>query len=256
MPPPPAAASPPPPPPPPAPAPEEQKKLDELLKEQERQAEEQRKLEERKAEEQRQEEHRREEEERKQAELKKKQDEERRRKEAELKKKQEEKKRKEAEAKKKFDAEKISALLNKIPDKGRRRPSVPLDEQAKTMNKGPGTGCAGGARPAASASELAILAQIIRSCVQSKWNILGGGESAQSAQVKIRLRFNPDGRLASAPQNHKSAKFAVLPGYTGQRAQGCASVRALPTAARQVRILEGHRNEFRSPRHVLAPNPQ
>ena len=41
-----------------------------------------------------------------------------------------------------------------------------------------------------SASEIAILAQIIRSCVQSKWNVLGGGEGAQQTVVKLRLRFN------------------------------------------------------------------
>jgi len=206
--------------PPPAPALEEQKQLEEMLKEQERQAEELKKLEEerrqveeekkkldeekkrleeetRKAEEKR----RQEEEERKQAELKRKQEEEKRRKEAELKKKREdEKRRKEAEAKKKFDAEKISALLNKMPDKGAPRPSVPLDEQAKSLNKGPVLGAPEGRDQQLSASELAILAQIIKSCVQSKWNVLGGGESAQNTQVKLRLRFNPDGTLASEPQ--------------------------------------------------------
>ena len=50
-----------------------------------------------------------------------------------------------------------------------------------------------------SASEIAIIGQIIKSCVQAKWNVLGGGESAQHTQVKVRLRFNPDGRLAAAP---------------------------------------------------------
>ena len=39
-----------------------------------------------------------------------------------------------------------------------------------------------------SASELAILAQIIRSCVQSKWNVLGGGEGGAAAPiVKLQL---------------------------------------------------------------------
>jgi colicin import membrane protein len=215
-----AAVPPEPAPVPPLPALEEQKKLEEMLKEQQRQAEEQKKLEEekrqveeekRKLEEEKkkleeetkkaEDKQRQEEEERKQAELKKKQEDEKRRKEAELKKKrEEEKRRKEAEAKKKFDAEKISALLNKMPDKGAPRPSVPLDEQAKTLNKGPVLGAPEGRDQQLSASELAILAQIIKSCVQSKWNVLGGGESAQNTQVKLRLRFNPDGRLAGEPQ--------------------------------------------------------
>jgi membrane protein involved in colicin uptake len=77
---------------------------------------------------------------------------------------------------------------------------VPLDEQAKTLNKGPVLGAPEGRDQQLSASELAILAQIIKSCVQSKWNVLGGGESAQNTQVKLRLRFNPDGRLAGEPQ--------------------------------------------------------
>jgi len=215
-----AAVPPEPAPVPPLPALEEQKKLEEMLKEQQRQAEEHKKLEEekrqveeekRKLEEEKkkleeetkkaEDKRRQEEDERKQAELIKKQEDEKRRKEAELKKKrEEEKRRKEAEAKKKFDAEKISALLNKMPDKGAPRPSVPLDEQAKTLNKGPVLGAPEGRDQQLSASELAILAQIIKSCVQSKWNVLGGGESAQNTQVKLRLRFNPDGRLAGEPQ--------------------------------------------------------
>src|SRR5262249_24185540 len=154
---------PPPAPIPPVPAPDEQKKLEELLKEQQRQAEEKKRAEEQK----------KIEEERKQAELKKQQDEAKRKKEAELKKKkEEERERKEAEAKKKVDAERIPALLNKIPDKGAPTPSVPLDQQAKA--KGPVLGAPEGRDKQISASEIAIIAQIIRSCVQSKWNVMGG----------------------------------------------------------------------------------
>jgi colicin import membrane protein len=238
---------------PPIPALEEQTKLDEMLKEQQRQAEEQqkkleeerrqveeekKKLEEekkrleeetRKAEEKR----RQEEEERRQAELKKKQEEEKRRREAELKKKrEEEKRRKEAEAKKKFDAEKISALLNKIPDKGAPRPSVPLDEQAKTLNKGPVLGAPEGRDQQLSASELAILAQIIKSCVQSKWNVLGGGESAQNTQVKLRLRFNPDGRLAGEPQvmNPQNTPYFLAVRDSALRAVQACEPYSLPPA--------------------------
>ena len=237
---------------PPVPALEEQKRLDELLKEQQRQAEEQqKKLEEerrqveeekKKLEEEKKrleeetkkaEEKRREEEERRQAELLKKQEEEKRRKEAELKKKrEEEKRRKEAEAKKKFDAEKISALLNKMPDKGAPRPSVPLDEQAKTLNKGPVLGAPEGRDQQLSASELAILAQIIKSCVQSKWNVLGGGESAQNTQVKLRLRFNPDGRLASEPQimNPQNTPYFLAVRDSALRAVQACEPYSLPPA--------------------------
>jgi colicin import membrane protein len=201
----PAAAAPPPPPPPPKEeakkeeppkevaavppppaavpfAPEEQKKLDDMLKEQERQAEEQRRAEEA----------------RKQAELKKKQEDAKKKREAELKKKrEEEKKRKEAEAKKNFDAEKIAALLNKTPDKGAPLPSSTPNEPTKA--KGPVLGAPEGRDRQISASEIAILVQIIRSCVQSKWNVMGGGEGAQHTVVKLRLRFNADGTLAGPP---------------------------------------------------------
>jgi len=246
-----AAVPPEPAPVPPLPALEEQKKLEEMLKEQQRQAEEQKKLEvekrqveeeKKKLEEEKkkleeetkkaEDKRRQEEDERKQAELKKQEDE-KRRKEAELKKKRdEEKRRKEAEAKKKFDAEKISALLNKMPDKGAPRPSVPLDEQAKTLNKGPVLGAPEGRDQQLSASELAILAQIIKSCVQSKWNVLGGGETAQNTQVKLRLRFNPDGRLASEPQimNPQNTPYFLAVRDSAVRAVQACEPYSLPPA--------------------------
>jgi colicin import membrane protein len=210
-----AAVPPPPPAPaaPPVPSPEDQKKFEEMLKEQQ-QAEERRKAEEQK---------RLEEEQRRQAELKKKQEEARKRA-AELKKKrEEEKKRKEAEAKKKqFDADKISALLNKMPDKGAPTPSVPLDQQAKA--KGPVLGAPEGRDKQLSASELAVLKQIIRSCVGPKWNVFGGGEEAQNTVVKIRVIFHPDGRLAAAPQvvNPQNTPFFLASAESALRAvQAC-----------------------------------
>ena len=215
-----AAAPPPPAAVPPVPAPEEQKKLDELLKEQERQAEEQKKIEEQK----------RREEERKQAELKKKLDEEKKRKEAELKKKrEEEKKRKEAEAKK-FDAEKMAALLNKIPDKGAPPSSSAPNEPNKA--KGPVLGAPEGRDQQLSASERALLAQIIRQCVQSKWNVMSGGESAQHTQIKMRLRFNPDGTLAAPPQimNPQSTPYFMAVSDSALRAVQACEPYSLPPA--------------------------
>jgi colicin import membrane protein len=218
-----AAVPPPPASAPPVPAPEEQKKLDDMLKEQERQAEELRKAEEQKRLE--------EEKQRKEAEAKKKRDEDRRKKLADLKKKREdEQKRKEAEAKKQFDAEKISALLNKIPDKGAPRPSVPLDEQAKSLNKGPVLGAPEGRDQKLSASELAVIGQIIRQCVQSKWNVQAGGESAQDMLVKLRLRFNPDGTLASEPivMNPQGTTFFLAFSEGAKRAAQACEPYSLP----------------------------
>jgi colicin import membrane protein len=234
-PPPPPEAAPPPPAIPPVPAPEEQKKLEELLKEQERQAEEQKKLEEQKRAEEEQkkaEEKKRLEEERKQAELKKKQEEEKRRKAAEAKKKkEEEKRRQEAEAKKKqFDAEKIAALLNKTPDKGAPASAPPPD--APTKNKGPALGAPEGRDQQLSASEMALLGQIIRNCVQPKWTILGGGEEAVRTEVKMRLRFHPDGRLAAPPQvtNMQNSAYFVAASDSAVRAVQQCEPFSLPPA--------------------------
>jgi colicin import membrane protein len=167
----------------------EQAKLEEQKREEQRKAEEQKKLDEQKQLE----------EARKQAELKKKLDEEKKRKQAELKKKaDEEKKRKEAEAKKKFDADNIAALLNKVPDKG--APPSDTAPEAPSKNKGPVLGAREGRDKELSASERAVLAQIIRSCVQAKWNLSGGGEDAMNTVIKLRLQFRPDGTLSALPQ--------------------------------------------------------
>ena len=235
--------------PPPVPALEEQKKLEEMLKEQARQAEEQKALEEekRKVEEEKkkleeekkkleeetkkaEEKRRQEEEERKLAELKKKQEEdkkkqeeEKRRKEAELKKKrEEERKRKEAEARKKFDAEKIAALLNKVPDRGAPPPAS--DPTDPTRRKGPSLGAPEGRDKELSVSELAVLQQIIKSCVQEKWNISGGGEDAMNTEIKLRLQFSPDGRFSAPPQvtnQQHTAYFLAASEGAMRAAQAC-----------------------------------
>ena len=217
---PPPAASP----PPPVPAPEEQKQLEDLLKQEERNVEQQRLEEEaRKAQEQKRiEEERRQEEERKQAELKKREAErkreaEKKRKEAELKKKREEAKKRE------FDASKIAALLNKTPDKGAPVASPEPPEQP-TTNKGPVLGAPEGRDRQLSASELAVLRQIISACVKEKWNVLAGGQSAQGAIVKLRMRFNPDGTLAAAPviMNPQSTPYFLAISDSAVRAvQAC-----------------------------------
>jgi colicin import membrane protein len=195
------AAVPPPPPaapePPPAPAPsfEEQKKLEELMREQERQAEEQRKAEEqKKLEEQK----RLEEEARKQAELKKKQEEAKKKKEAELKKKrEEEKKRKEAEAKK-FDAEKMAALLNKIPDKGAPPPSSEPTEPTK--NRGPALGAPEGRDKQLAASEVALLKATISRQLSPNWRLVAAGGGSDIPMVTLKWRLKPDGSLDGDPQ--------------------------------------------------------
>ncbi len=214
--PPPKAEAPPPPAAPPVPAPEEQKKLDDLVKQQEaeRQKEEEKKVEEAK----------KREEAKKAADAKRKADEKKKR-EAELKKKkEEERKRKEAEAKAKSKnfTEDMASLLNKIPDKG--APPPPSESTAPNAKKGPVLGAPEGKDKQLSASELAILAQIIKSCVQTKWTVMSGGEGAQATVVKVRLRFNPDGRLAAPPSimNPQNTPFFLAVSDSALRAvQAC-----------------------------------
>jgi colicin import membrane protein len=144
---------------------------------------------------------------RKQAELKKKREEDRKRREAALKKKreaarkrEEEKRRQEADAAqtKRFDADKIAALLNKVPDKGAPPPSAAADQPTKA--KGPTLGATDGRDQIISASERAMITQVIESCVIPNWTVLSGGASAQETVVKIRLRFNKDGTLRAPPE--------------------------------------------------------
>lgn len=204
-----AALSPPPaapPPPPPDAVLEAQKKLEDDRKaDEERKAEEDRKAEEqRKADEQRQaEDERRAEDEKRKAEEKKKAEDEQKRKELEKKKADEQKKklaeakRKADEAKKKFDTEKISALLNKIPDK-----SAPAgaDEFTPSKNKGPVAGAPEGRDSRLTASQAALLGSMMKRAVSRCWNINSGLEGIDRVVVKIEVMLTPDGRLAQPPR--------------------------------------------------------
>jgi colicin import membrane protein len=223
-----------PPPPPPPPAIDEKKKIEEQLKaeqqrraaeeelaleglrkaeeqrkaEEESRAEEQRKADElrkaeeqRRAEEQRQaEEKQRLEEQRKQAELKKKADDEKKRKEVAAKKKRDdEKKRQEAEAKKKeFDAEKIAALLNKVPNSSSPTPSSEPNEPTKA--KGPALGAPEGKDKQISASEIAMLKGRISARLRGCWRLPSGGGGSDTPVVTLRWRLKPDGSLDGDPQ--------------------------------------------------------
>ncbi len=214
-----AALPPPPPEPVPGPTPEERLKLEQQIQaEEKRKAEELKKAEEKRlADEQKRLEEKRKAEERKKAEEKRL---------ADLKRRQEEKK------KKQFDADKISALLNKVPDKSAPPAAAPRTDHALPKAKGPPLGAPEGRDTQLSASELAVLAQIIRTCVQSKWTVLGGGETAQSAVVKMRLRFNQDGTLAAPPQvmNPQSTAYFLAVADSATRAVQACEPFSLPAA--------------------------
>jgi colicin import membrane protein len=201
-----------PPPPTPAPPPPEEKKTPdaaepEKLKADEqraadalRQAEEARKMEEQKrAEEHKRAEERRRLEEQRQAELKRKEDEKKRREAAAKRKREEEKKRLEAEAaaKSKFDADRIAALLNKVPDKGAPPPSAPPNDPTKA--KGPALGAPDGRDKQLSASEKAMLLGMIESRLSGCWSLPSAGGGTDTPVVTLRWRLHPDGSLDGDP---------------------------------------------------------
>jgi colicin import membrane protein len=186
---------------------EEQEKADAAKR-----AEEQKLAEERKRaeeEQRRAEEQKRAEELKRQAELKKKRDEEKRRREAALKKKREEekkrqdeeKKRLEAEAakNKKWDADSISALLNKVPDKAAPPPPSEATDQP-TKNKGPTLGSREGRDKQISASEIAMLNGIIGNRLAQCWRLASAGGGSDTPVVTLRWHLRPDGSLEGDPQ--------------------------------------------------------
>jgi colicin import membrane protein len=171
---------------------EEQKQAEEAqrLADEQKRAEEHKKAEEKK---------RLEEERHRQAELKKKREEEKKRREAALKKKrEEEKKRQEAEAKQKFNADKIAALLNKVPDSAAPPPPSATSEQP-TKAKGPTLGSEEGRDKKLSASEYAMLDGIVAMRLRQCWQLPSAGGGSDTPVVTLRWRLHPDGSLDGEP---------------------------------------------------------
>jgi colicin import membrane protein len=163
----------------PGPTPDEKKLLEEKL-EQERKAEEARK----------------------QAEAKKKADEEKKRKLAAAKKKAEaDKKRKEAEAKKKqFDAQRIAALLNKVPDKSPPPAGAPMPPVTPTTAKGPVAGAPEGSDSQLTANQRSLLGAMMKRAVSRCWNVNSGLDGADKVVVEVEVRLRTDGRLQQEPR--------------------------------------------------------
>jgi colicin import membrane protein len=176
---------------------EEQKRADEQKRaEEQKRADEQKRLEEQ----QRAEQQKRIEEEKRLAEQKRKAEEDRKRRLAEMKKKRDaEKKRQEAEAKQKeFDAEKIAALLNKVPNASTPPPSAPPTEHTK--NKGPALGAPEGKDTQISASEANMLRARISARLKGCWRLPSGGGGTDTPVVTLRWRLKQDGSLDGDPQ--------------------------------------------------------
>lgn len=166
----------------PGPTPDEQKKLEEKL-EQERKAEEQKKAEEKRKAEQK-----------KAEDLKKKKEQEKKL--AEARKKAEDAK------KKAFDANKLSALLNKIPDAPGAPPAASAPPTTPTTNKGPAAGERQGTDTVLTANEIAMIGSLIKQHIKAGdcWHFQAGAAGAQDLKVKLELSFRPDGTLAAEPK--------------------------------------------------------
>ncbi len=175
-------------PPPPVAAPEEKKKLEEIMKEEERREVERKAEEKRKADEA------------KKVADKKKADDAKKKKEAELKrKKEEERKRKEAEAKKKNFSEDMTALLNKIPDKG--APPPPSESKSPNAKKGPVLGAPEGRDKQLSATERDMLISRITRRVEECYRPpVGAAAGIEGLRVTLIFDLRPDGTLAGPPK--------------------------------------------------------
>jgi colicin import membrane protein len=135
-------------------------------------------------------------------ELKKKAAEEKKRKLVEAKKKAaEEKKRKEAEAKKKqFDAQRIAALLNKVPDKSSPPTGAPTPPIVPTNATGPVAGALEGRDSQLTANQRSLLGAMMKRAVGRCWNVNSGLDGADKVIVEVEVRLRPDGRLIQEPR--------------------------------------------------------
>ena len=104
------------------------------------------------------------------------------------------------EAKKKqFDADRIAALLNKVPDSGApsgsaEPPSVP------TKARGPAAGAPEGRDSVLTASQRSLLGAMMKRAVSRCWNINSGLEGIDRLVIDVEVRLKPDGRLAQQPR--------------------------------------------------------
>lgn len=217
---PPEKAPPPAPEPTPGPTPDEQKKLEEKL-EQDRKAEEEKK----KAEEQKKldEQKKREEEKRKKAEeLKKKKEQEKKLAEARAK--------AEAAKKKQFDADKLSALLNKIPDASAApAPASPAPTQPTTKT-GPTAGEREGKDTVLTAREADMLKGMISARLRDCWRLPAGGGSTEVPVVTIKWRLRQDGTLDGIPhvERPQASPMFQAAADAALRAVSCAVPFQLP----------------------------
>lgn len=123
-----------------------------------------------------------------------------RRKEAQRKKKLAEKRRREAEKKKQFDANRISALLNKLPDTARPPSGSQDSPDDKSLPRGPAAGAAEGRDTQLTASQRSMIGVMMKGQTSRCWNINSGLAGAEKLVVAIVVRMKPDGSIDGTPR--------------------------------------------------------
>ena len=136
-----------------------------------------------------------------------------------------------------FNADRIAALLNKIPDAANEPSSnfAPEDTPRKPVH-----GQSSGTEMTMSVNEIDALRAKIAQC----WNPPPGGLGADAIIVKLRLQLNPDGSLIGYPTRRQLRRLAVLPGGRGQRRARRVPVPALRPARRQIWGVARHDSHF------------
>ena len=113
-----------------------------------------------------------------------------------------EKRRRERERKqkKKFDAGKLAALLNKIPDAKAPTAGSPDPNDDRTLPKGAQAGAPEGKDTRLTASQVSLLSTMMKREVSRCWNINSGLEGIDRIVIDIEIRLKPDGYLRGQPK--------------------------------------------------------
>lgn len=130
----------------------------------------------------------------------------------------------EQQAKSSFSADRIAALLNKVPDSGpKTAPNAP-----ESQPNAPAEGRSTGQDLSMSLSELDALRAKISQC----WIPPVGGMGAEQIKVRLRLRLNPDGTLVNPPEivARESSPFFQVAADSALRAVWQCQPYVLPAA--------------------------
>jgi hypothetical protein len=119
-----------------------------------------------------------------------------------------------------FDAENIAALLNKLPDKATPPKTTPLRPAPRKQKLArvtpPSEGRSHGTDAIMTANEIDAFKVQISQC----WRPPTGGLGSKNLNVKLRIKFKPDGTLAKPPElaNFSGSPFFRPAAEAAQRA--------------------------------------